>query len=133
LILNLPLVGLFIKLLSIPGPLLYSGVLAFVVLGAYSLSYSYFGMFMLLLFGMVGLFMDRFDIPLGPAVLALVLEPLLETNMRRALQISGGDPMSFVERPASLVLIVVALAVVVLPGVTKALMNKRDRSVPTPV
>lgn len=131
--LNLPLVGLFVKLLSIPAPLLFSGVLAFVALGAYSLSFSSFTMFMLLFFGLVGMFMDRFDVPLGPAVLALVLEPLLETNMRRALQIAGGDVTVFLERPVSLALIMVGVAVLLLPFVVKILRGRRRPAVSSSV
>lgn len=127
LVLNLPLVGVFVKLLAIPTPLLFSGVLAFVVLGAYALGFSLFSMLLLLVFGVIGFFMEEVGIPLAPAVLALVLEPLLETNLRRALQISGGDLMSFVQRPASLVLVIVCVVVVLLPLVTK-LLARRDRS-----
>jgi putative tricarboxylic transport membrane protein len=119
LLLNLPLVGVFVKLLSIPTPLLFSGVLAFVVLGAYALTFNIFPMLLLLVFGVLGYFMQEYDFPLAPAVLALVLEPLLETNLRRALDITGGDLTTFVERPASLVLLAVCLAVVALPAVRR--------------
>ena len=125
--LNLPLVGVFVKLLSIPTPLLFSGVLAFVVLGAYALSFSLFSMLMLLVFGVVGFFMEEFDIPLAPAVLALVLEPLLETNLRRAMQISGGELTTFVDRPASLVLVLVCAAVLLAPLVLNR-VTKHQRS-----
>ena len=125
LLLNLPLVGVFVKLLSIPMPLLFSGVLAFVVLGAYALSFSIFAMLLLLVFGLIGYFMQEYDFPLAPAVLALVLEPLLETNLRRALQISGGDLLPFVQRPASLVLVLVCVAVVFVPAYLA--MRRRHR------
>jgi putative tricarboxylic transport membrane protein len=125
--LNLPLVGVFVKLLSIPGPLLFSGVLAFVVLGAYALSFSLFSLLTLLVFGVIGLFMEETGVPLAPAVLALVLEPLLETNLRRALQISGGDLTTFLTRPASLVLVVVCAAVMLAPAVSKA-VTRRQRT-----
>ena len=119
LVLNLPLVGIFVKLLSVPGPLLFSGVLAFVVLGAYALSFSMFSMLMLLVFGLVGFLMQRCDFPLAPAVLALVLEPLLETNLRRALQISGGDYTQFVTRPASLVILILCALAALTPLVMR--------------
>jgi putative tricarboxylic transport membrane protein len=98
-------------------------VLAFVVLGAYALSFNIFSMLLLLVFGAIGYFMQEFDFPLAPAVLALVLEPLLETNLRRALDITGGDLSTFVTRPASLVLVVVCLAAAVLPA-ARALRNR---------
>ena len=115
LILNLPLVGLFVRLLAIPMPLLFSGVLAFVVLGAYALTFNIFSMLLLLVFGVLGYFMQEYDFPLAPAVLGLVLEPLLETNLRRALDITGGDLMTFIERPASLVLVVVCVVAALWP------------------
>jgi putative tricarboxylic transport membrane protein len=115
LILNLPLVGVFVKLLAIPMPLLFSGVLAFVVLGAYALTFNIFSMLLLLVFGVLGYFMQEYDFPLAPAVLGLVLEPLVETNLRRALDITGGDLMTFVERPASLVLLLVCVVAALWP------------------
>ncbi len=115
LVLNLPLVGVFVKLLSIPTPLLFSGVLTFVVLGAYALSFSIFSLLLVLVFGTLGYLMQEFDFPLAPAVLALVLGPLIETNLRRALQIAGGDVTVFVQRPASLVLLLVCVAVAAAP------------------
>ncbi len=130
LVLNLPLVGLFVKLLSIPTPLLFSGVLAFVVLGAYALSFSIFAMLLVLVFGVVGYLMQEFDFPLAPAVLALVLEPLVETNLRHALQIAGGDVSVFVQRPASLVLLLVCVAVVVVPTVLRLRRTTRSPDVP---
>lgn len=120
LVLNLPLVGLFVKLLKIPTPLLFSGVMAFVVLGAYALTFNIFSMLLLLVFGALGYFMQEYDFPLAPAVLALVLEPLLETNLRRALDITGGDLTTFVTRPASLVLLLVCVGAASLPLVQRA-------------
>lgn len=122
--LNLPLVGVFVKLLSIPRTLLFGGVLAFVVLGAYALSFSLFSMLTLLAFGLVGFFMEETKVPLAPAVLALVLEPLLETNLRRALQVSNGDLTTFATRPASLVLVIVCAAVLAAPLISKAVARR---------
>jgi putative tricarboxylic transport membrane protein len=128
LILNLPLVGLFIRLLKVPPALLYTGVLAFTVLGAYTLTFSRFGMLMLLAFGLVGYLMQRYDFPLAPAVLALVLEPLLEENLRRALQIAGGSPLTFVDRPISLFLLVVIVLGAVVPAALRAYGKRRNQA-----
>ena len=127
LLLNLPLVGLFVKLLSIPMALLFSGVLAFVVLGAYALSFNIFSMLLLLVFGAIGYFMQEYDFPLAPAVLALVLEPLLETNLRRALDITGGDLTTFLERPTSLVLLLVCVGSASLPLMSRARHRNESR------
>ncbi len=128
LVLNLPLVRLFVRLLKVPPALLYTGVLAFTVLGAYALTFSRFNMLLLLGFGLVGFLMQRYDFPLAPTVLALVLEPLLEENLRRALKISGGDPMTFVERPISLVLVILIFVGLLIPAVTRTVQSWRERS-----
>jgi putative tricarboxylic transport membrane protein len=115
LVLNLPLVGLFAQLLKTPPAMLYSGVIAFSVLGAYALNFNVFDMLMLLGFGLVGYLMQRYGFPMAPAVLALVLGILAEQHLRRALSVSDGDLMTFVERPISLALLIFILLVLVLP------------------
>jgi putative tricarboxylic transport membrane protein len=130
LLLNLPFVGLFVKLLKIPEPMLFGGVLAFVVLGAYTLGFNLFSMVVVLVFGLIGYGMQKFGFPLAPAVLGLVLEPLIETSLRRALQISGGDPVTFVDSPMSAVLTVLLVVVLALPLLLRALRRRgRDLGV----
>jgi putative tricarboxylic transport membrane protein len=125
LVLNLPLVGLFAQILKTPPAMLYSGVIAFSVLGAYALNFNVFDMLMLLGFGLVGYLMQRYDFPMAPAVLALVLGVLAEQHLRRALSVSNGDLMTFVERPISLALVIFILLVLVLPPVLR-LMRARQ-------
>jgi putative tricarboxylic transport membrane protein len=127
LVLNLPLVGLFARLLKTPPAMLYVGVLAFSVLGAYALNFNRFDMLLLLGFGLVGYLMQRFGFPLAPAVLALVLGTLLEQNLRRALAVSDGNLATFVERPLSLALLVVIFLVAVLPQLLRLLRARRAR------
>jgi putative tricarboxylic transport membrane protein len=119
LILNLPLVGLFEKLLQIPHVMLFPGVLTFVVLGAYATSFNVFSMALVLVFGVIGDLMHRADIPLAPAVLGLVLGPLLESSLRRALQISEGSLATFVDNPVSLLLTIIVLAVIIIPPLVR--------------
>jgi putative tricarboxylic transport membrane protein len=125
LVLNLPLVGLFAQLLKTPPAMLYSGVIAFSVLGAYALNFNVFDMLMLLGFGLVGYLMQRYDFPMAPAVLALVLGVLAEQHLRRALSVSNGDLMTFVERPISLALLVFILLVLVLPPAVRLLRARQ--------
>jgi putative tricarboxylic transport membrane protein len=114
LVLNLPMVRLFVKLLEVPPPLLYGGVVAFVILGAYALTFSFFSLMLLVVIGLVGYFLQENDFPVTPAILAAVLLPLLELNLRRALLIADGDWTTFLDRPVSLVLLVlIGLAVAV--------------------
>ncbi|MCZ2826106.1 MULTISPECIES: tripartite tricarboxylate transporter permease [unclassified Modestobacter] len=112
LVLNLPMVRLFINLLKVPPPLLYGGVIAFVMLGAYALTFSFFSLMLLVAIGLIGYLMQENGFPLTPAILAAVLLPLLELNLRRALLIADGDWTVFVDRPLSLgILIIIAIGV----------------------
>ncbi|QFR01574.1 tripartite tricarboxylate transporter permease [Streptomyces phaeolivaceus] len=122
LFLNLPMVRIFVKLLTVPPPLLYGAVIVFTVLGAYALTFSLSSLVLLLGIGLLGYCMQENGFPLTPAILAAVLTPLLEDNLRRALIISNGDWAVFVERPLSLTLLVlVALGA----GVPTALSVRR--------
>jgi putative tricarboxylic transport membrane protein len=115
LLLNLPMVRVFIKLLKVPPPLLYGGVVTFVMLGSYALTFSLFSLLLLVVIGLIGFFMQENGFPLTPAILAAVLLPLLELNLRRSLLISNGDWTTFVDRPISLVLLVLISLGVVVP------------------
>ncbi|HEV8388219.1 MAG TPA: tripartite tricarboxylate transporter permease, partial [Dongiaceae bacterium] len=85
LVLNLPLVGLWVRLLAIPTPLLYAGILVFATLGVYSLNQSVFDLLLLLIIGIVGYLMRRFDVPVAPCIIGMILGPLAEEQFRRAL------------------------------------------------
>jgi putative tricarboxylic transport membrane protein len=124
LILNLPLAGLWVRLLAIPQPLLYAGILLFSTLGVYSLSNSVFDLVLLFVVGIIGFLMRRDDYPVAPAIIGLIMGPLAEAQFRRALTISQGDPSVFVTHPLSLFLLLAALAVLLVPW----LMARRSRS-----
>ena len=116
LILNLPMVGLWVKLLAIPRPLLYAGILIFATLGSYGLRNSWFDLLLLYIIGVIGFLMRRYDLPVAPVVVGMILGPLAESQFRRALAISQGDPSVFFTHPiAAGVLAVAALAVIVPP------------------
>ncbi len=115
LILNLPLVGLWVKLLKIPKAHLYAGILIFATVGVYGMRQSAFDLVLLWGIGLLGLLMRRFDFPTAPVVIGLILGPLAEAQMRNALSIGEGKWTVFVERPGSLFLLVVIVAVLVLP------------------
>jgi putative tricarboxylic transport membrane protein len=115
LILNLPLAGLWVRLLSIPQPLLYGGILVFSTLGVYSLSNSVFDLVLLFVVGIIGFLMRRYDFPVAPAIIGLILGPMAEAQFRRALTISQGDPSVFVTHPLSLSLLLVAVLVLAVP------------------
>jgi putative tricarboxylic transport membrane protein len=129
LILNLPLVGLWVKLLKIPKPQLYAGILIFATVGAYGMRQSAFDLFLLYAIGLLGVLMRRYDFPTAPVVVGMILGPLAEAQMRNALSIGEGKWSVFVQRPMSLVLIVIVLAVLVLPRMAKMLSARKARPV----
>jgi putative tricarboxylic transport membrane protein len=124
LVLNLPLAGLWVRLLSIPQPLLYGGILVFSTLGVYSLNNSTFDLVLLFIVGIIGFLMRRHDFPVAPAVIGLILGPMAEAQFRRALTISQGDPSVFVTHPLSLGLLVIALLVLVVPPAIRLIRRK---------
>jgi putative tricarboxylic transport membrane protein len=128
LVLNLPMVRVFVKLLKVPPPLLYGGVLAFVMLGAYSLTFSLFSLLLLIVIGLIGYVMQENDIPLTPAILAAVLLPLLELNLRRTLRISNGDWTTFFTRPLSATLLLLIVLGVVVPPLLQRHKATRARA-----
>ena len=115
LVLNLPLVGIWVRLLTIPRPLLYAGILVFATLGVYSLGNSVVDLITLYAIGFVGFLMRRFGFPVAPAVIGMILGPLAEQQFRRALSISQGDYSVFFTRPLSLTLLIVAALALVVP------------------
>jgi putative tricarboxylic transport membrane protein len=111
LILNLPLVGLWAKLLKIPFAYMCAGVLIFCIIGAYGLKQSVFDVWIMLGFGVVGYALRKLDFPLAPAILALILGPMMEKSLRTTLEISGGSFAIFLDRPVALALLAVPVLV----------------------
>jgi putative tricarboxylic transport membrane protein len=114
LVLNLPLAGVWARVMLVPRPLLFGGVLVLASVGAYSLNRSILDLVLLYSVGVIGCAMRVWDVPLVPAVLGLILGPLSEQQFRRAVAIADGDLTIFVTRPITVTLL--ALAVVVLAG-----------------
>ena len=126
LVLNLPLIGLWVKLLKVPKPQLYAGILIFATVGAYGMRQSAFDLFLLYAIGVLGLVMRRFNFPTAPVVVGMILGPLAEAQLRNAMSIGEGSAMVFLQRPMSLALLVVVIAVLVLPRVAKAWSKKKE-------
>jgi putative tricarboxylic transport membrane protein len=114
LILNLPLVGLWVKVLHIPAPVLYAGILVFATIGTYGISNSPVDLILLYILGAIGFLMRRFDFPTAPVIIGMILGPLAETEFRRAMTISDGDWRIFFTEPLSATLL--ALAAIGLLG-----------------
>jgi putative tricarboxylic transport membrane protein len=108
LVLNLPLIGLWVRVLSIPRHWLYGGILVFATLGTLGANPSLVELGMLLVFGLMGYGLRRFGNPLAPVVVGLILGPLAEQQLRRALAISQGDPTVLVGSPVAIILLAIA-------------------------
>ena len=119
LVLNLPMVGLWVKLLRIPKPQLYAGILIFATVGAYGMRQSSFDLFLLYVIGAIGVVMRRFDFPTAPVVVGMILGPLAEAQLRNAMSIGEGKWSVFVERPVSIFLIVLIVTVLLLPRILR--------------
>ncbi len=128
LILNLPMVGMWVKLLKIPKPQLYAGILIFATVGAYGMRQSAFDLVLLWGIGLLGVLMRRFDFPTAPVVVGMILGPLAEAQLRNAVSIGEGSAMVFLQRPMSLTLIIVVLCVLVLPRVMRAMALRKAAS-----
>jgi putative tricarboxylic transport membrane protein len=119
LVLNLPLVGLWVQLLKIPRRWLYAGILVFATVGVYGMRQSTFDLFVLYGVGLVGLLMRRYDFPTAPVIVGMILGPMAEAQFRNAMSIGEGKFGVFVERPISAVVLAVCVLLVVLPRVLK--------------
>jgi putative tricarboxylic transport membrane protein len=119
LVLNLPLAGLWARVMLVPRPLLFGGILVLASLGTYSLNASMLDVVLLFAAGVVGCVMRLHDVPLVPAVLGLVLGPLAELQFRRALAISEGDATVFLTRPLCATLLVLSVMALILPMLLK--------------
>ena len=115
LVLNLPLIGIWVRILRIPAPLLYAGILVFATIGTYGISNSPVDLILLYMIGGIGFMMRRFDFPTAPVIIGMVLGPLAEAEFRRAMTISNGDWSVFVTHPLSATLLALAAVALVAP------------------
>jgi putative tricarboxylic transport membrane protein len=115
LILNLPLVGLWAKLLTIPRPQLYAGILVFATIGVYSMRQSWFDLLLMYAVGVIGVIMRRFDFPVAPVIVGMILGPMSEKQLRNALSIAQGDWTTFLTRPIAGTFMLITLLVLFVP------------------
>jgi putative tricarboxylic transport membrane protein len=114
LVINLPLIGIWVRLLSVPYRLLYPAILLFCVIGIYATNTNMTQLVLCAAFAVFGYVLLRFGCEPAPLVLGFILGPLMEENLRRSLVISRGNPMVFLERPISAVLLAATVAIVAL-------------------
>ncbi len=126
-ILNLPMVGIWVKLLGVPYRLLYPSIMVFCCIGVFTLNNSVVDVYVMVLFGLVGYIFRLLGGEPAPLLLGLVLGPMMEEYLRRSLQLSRGDPLVFVQHPISAVLLAVA-AVLIVIAVLPSIRRKRDEA-----
>ncbi len=121
LVLNLPLVGIWVRLLLIPRKYLYGGILVFALIGVYGASSSWLDLVLMVGIGLVGYAMRVYDFPIAPVLIGLILGPMAETQLRRALAIGQGNPMVLFSSPISTTMLVLSALVFLLPVVLRRL------------
>jgi len=131
LVLNMPLVKVFAKIIETPKKYLLPIIIAISFFGVYAVQYTTFDLFLLLACGILGYLLVKNDFPVAPLVLALVLGPMIENNLRRALTISNGEFMIFFTKPLSLILLIAAAAWLLIPLLLKfkgrtIILNEED-------
>ncbi|WP_376098965.1 tripartite tricarboxylate transporter permease [Roseomonas sp. CCTCC AB2023176] len=124
-VLNLPLVGLWAKILKIPTPQLYGGILVFATIGTYGISNSVVDLVLLYGIGIIAMFMRRFDFPTAPVVIGMILGPMAEQALRQAMTISQGDWTTFLTRPISASILAVAVIALAGPWIWAAVRRRR--------
>jgi putative tricarboxylic transport membrane protein len=127
LVLNLPLVSLWVKLLKIPPPWLYAGIIVISTAGVYGAGNSVFNVGLLFVFGLLGYLMRRFDFPAAPLIVGLILAPMAEQSMRQALTISQGEWSAFFTRPLSGSLMAISVLLLVAPTLWRQFRAKAAR------
>jgi putative tricarboxylic transport membrane protein len=117
LILNLPLAGLWVRLLLVPRPYLYAGIMVFALIGIWGVSTSWVDLLLMVGLGLVGYVMRVYDFPVAPVLIGLILGPMAERHLRLALQIGQGDPLALVGTPIAAMFMLLAVAMLFFPMV----------------
>ena len=126
LILNLPLVGLWAKLVSVPYHLLFPVIVGICCIGAFSINNKVFDVELMVFFSIIGVIFSKLDCEPAPLLLGFVVGPMFEENLRRALVVSRGDPMIFIERPISATLLAIVLVILLLPLLPAINKKRKD-------
>jgi putative tricarboxylic transport membrane protein len=124
-ILNLPLIGIWVQILKIPYSLLYVFIVLFCQIGAYSVNNSVTDVLLMNIFGLAGYFLKRYKFEGAPLILAFVLGPMFENSLRRSLILGEGNPMIFFTRPLSAVFLIIAIVFLITPLFTRERIGRK--------
>jgi putative tricarboxylic transport membrane protein len=122
LVINLPMIGIWVKLLQVPYKYMYPSILVFIAIGSYSINNNVFDVYQVLAFGILGYLFSKLRMEPAPLLIGFVLGPMMEEHLRRAMLLSRGDPIVFLERPISATLLAIgaiALATMLMPNIRK--------------
>jgi putative tricarboxylic transport membrane protein len=125
LVLNIPLIGLWVQILKVPYSILYVLIVIFCQIGAYSVNTSVTDVLLMNLFGLLGYLMRRYEFEGAPLILAILLGPMFENSLRRSLMLSDGNPMIFFSRPLSAVFLLIAIVFLISPLFTRERIGKK--------
>ncbi|MDQ0680298.1 putative tricarboxylic transport membrane protein [Arthrobacter pascens] len=131
LLINLPLAPMWAKILQLPRPYLYAGILFFATLGAYSVNLQAFDLVLLLALGALGFMMRRFGLPVLPLILGVILGPRIEGQLRKSLQLSAGDPAGLLSEPIAVVIYIILAIILMWPLLFKLIRRNRPASLLT--
>jgi len=126
-VLNLPMIGIWIKLLTVPYRVLYPAILLFCAIGVYTVNNTSFDVMQTAFFGLIGVLFAKLECEPAPLLLGFVLGPMMEENLRRALLLSRGDPFVFMQRPISAGLLIAAVLLIILIGLPN-IKRKREEA-----
>jgi TctA family transporter len=126
-VINLPLIGMWVQLLKVPYRILNLAILLFCAIGVYTVNNSAFEIMLTALFGVLGYVFIKLECEPAPMLLGFILGPLMEENLRRAMRIASGDPMIFIQRPISLGLLIATVLLLIIVALP-AIRSKREEA-----
>ncbi|HWP68445.1 MAG TPA: tripartite tricarboxylate transporter permease, partial [Rectinemataceae bacterium] len=128
LILNLPLIGIWVKMLKIPYTILFAIILTFMIIGAYGVDNSAFDIVIMIIFGFLGYILKKFDFPMAPIILTLILGPNMERSLRRSMEMSQGDFSILFASPLSAVLLIVSVVILITSSLRSVTLSRRQKA-----
>ena len=128
LVLNLPLIGIWVKMLKIPYTILFAIIMTFMIIGAYGVDNSAFDVVVMIIFGFLGYVLKKFDFPIAPIILTLILGPNMERSLRRAMEMSQGDFSILFASPLSAALLIISVIILITSSLRSVATSRRQKA-----